>query len=84
MRDTDGWNAAEIEQAVIAARVVGLHQRRPFTTADLRAVARRVVPLSRTMSEQIRALRDWAWDRATPASRGKGTDAVSFAEGGPA
>ena len=84
VRDTDGWNAAEIEQAVIAARVVGLHQRRPFTTADLRAVARRVVPLSRTMSEQIRALRDWAWDRATPASRGKGTDAVSFAEGGPA
>jgi len=84
VRDTDGWNAAEIEQAVIAARVVGLHQHRPFTTADLRAVARRVVPLSRTMSEQIRALRDWAWDRATPASRGKGTDAVSFAEGGPA
>jgi len=78
VRDTDGWNAAEIEQAVIAARTVGLHEQRPFTSADLRAVARRVVPLSRTMSEQIKALRDWAWDRATPASSGKGTDAVSL------
>ncbi len=80
VRDTDGWNAAEIEQAVIAARTQGLHERRPFTGADLRAVARRVVPLSRTMSEQIKALRDWAWDRATPASRGKGTGAVSLGD----
>lgn len=80
VRDTDGWNAAEIEQAVIAARTQGLHEGRPFTTSDLRAVARRVVPLSRTMSEQIKTLRDWAWDRATPASRGKGTDAVTLGD----
>jgi hypothetical protein len=80
VRDTDGWNAAEVEQAVIAARTVGLHEQRPFTSADLRAVARRVVPLSRTMSEQIKTLRDWAWDRATPASSGKGTDAVSLSD----
>lgn len=79
-RDTDGWNAAEIEQAVIAARTVGLHQKRAFDNADLRAVARRVVPLSRTMSEQIKTLRDWAWDRASPASHGKGTDAVSLTD----
>ena len=76
VRDTDGWNAAEVEQAVIAARTVGLHEQRPFTSADLRAVARHVVPLSRTMSEQIKTLRDWAWDRATPASSGEGTDAA--------
>ena len=81
VRDTDGWNAAEIEQAVVAARTVGLHENRPFTSADLRAVARKMVPLSRTMSEQIKALRDWAWDRATPASSGKGTDAVSLDDG---
>jgi hypothetical protein len=80
VRDTDGWNAAEIEQAVIAARTQGLHEARPFNSADLRAVARRVVPLSRTMSEQIKTLRDWAWDRATPASRGKGTDAVTLGD----
>jgi len=27
-----------------------------------------IVPLSQTMHEQIKALKDWAWDRATPAS----------------
>ena len=80
VRDTQDWNAAEIEQAVVAAHTVGLHEGRPFTSADLRAVARRVVPLSRTMSEQIKTLRDWAWDRAAPASLGKGTDAVSLSD----
>jgi len=80
VRETRGWNGAEIEQAVIAARLEGLRHQRPFTTADIVDNARTVVPLSRTMSEQIKMLRNWAWDRATPASRGKGMAGMTLGE----
>jgi SpoVK/Ycf46/Vps4 family AAA+-type ATPase len=62
------WNAAEIEQAVIAARIDAAAERRDFDTEDVLVHCRTVVPLSRTMREQIKLIRDWAWDRATPAS----------------
>lgn len=72
--ETEGWNGAEIEQVVSAARIHGHREKRDFQTQDLVDHARMVVPLSRTMKEQIKTLRDWAWDRATPATHGKGTD----------
>jgi hypothetical protein len=69
VRATEGWTAAEIAQAVSTARVEALGEKRAFTTRDILDYAANVVPLSRTMSEQIKRIRDWAWDRATPASR---------------
>lgn len=72
--ETEGWNGAEIEQVVNAARIHAHNQKRAFTTEDIVYHARMIVPLSRTMKEQIKTLKDWAWDRAAPASRGKGTD----------
>lgn len=36
--------------------------------------ARQIIPLSRTMNEQIKKIREWAWNRARPASGGQGTD----------
>jgi len=72
--ETDGYNGAEIEQTVNAARIIGTRDKRQFTTQDVVDQSRQIVPLSRTMSEQIKLLRDWAWNRATPASRGKGTE----------
>lgn len=72
--ETEGWNGAEIEQVISAARIQGHKQQREFNTQDIVQHARMVVPLSRTMKEQIKVLKDWAWDRATPASQGKGTD----------
>lgn len=72
--ETEGWNGAEIEQVINAARIQGHKQKREFNTQDIVDHARMVVPLSRTMKEPIKILKDWAWDRATPASRGKGTD----------
>ena len=71
---TKGWNAAEIEQVVISARIDAARENRPFSTKDIVLHSRDTVPLSRTMSEQIKLIRDWAWDRATPASSGKGTE----------
>jgi len=66
--DTKGWNGAEIDQVIESARVHALSQNREFSTADIVDHALNIVPLSQTMHEQIKALKDWAWDRATPAS----------------
>jgi len=70
-RETDSWNGAEIEQAIIAARIES-EREGGFNTDDVLDQIEKIVPLSRTMSEQIKRIRDWAWDRATPASGGIG------------
>ncbi|WP_295457815.1 AAA family ATPase [uncultured Thiodictyon sp.] len=68
VRDSREWTAAEIEQIVVAGRIDSEQDRAPFGTEHIVAHARRLVPLSKSMNEQIRFIRDWAWDRATPAS----------------
>lgn len=72
--ETQGWNGAEIEQAVNSARIHAHRHQRTLATEDVVQHARQIVPLSRTMSEQIKKMRDWAWNRARPASGGAGTD----------
>ncbi len=69
---TKGWSGAEIEQAVRAAVVHAWQEGRAFTERDVLWSTSRIVPLSRTMAEQIKQLRIWSQDRATPASA-KGT-----------
>ncbi len=76
---TKEWNAAEIEQAIHGGRIDAGSRRRPFTTKDIVRHIDTIVPLSETMKEQIKKIRDWAWDRATPASEGKGRE-LSFNE----
>jgi len=66
---SEGWNGAEIEQAVVSARIEAYHEDRPMTMADLNRVMGTIVPLSRTMEEQMKAIRSWAFGRATPASK---------------
>ncbi len=66
---TDGWNGAEIEQAVISARTDAFYEKRLFTQRDLSNVIARIVPLSDTMEQQIKSIRSWAFSRATPASK---------------
>ncbi len=65
---TRSWSGAEIEQAVKAAAVHAWEEGREMNERDLFWSASRIVPLSKTMSEQIKALRTWSQDRATPAS----------------
>lgn len=69
----DGFSGAEIEQAIIAAMYDAFAQNREFTQLDIIAAIKATLPLSRTMTEQVSALRDWARNRARPA-------AASFAE----
>jgi SpoVK/Ycf46/Vps4 family AAA+-type ATPase len=64
----DGFSGAEIEQAIIAAMYEAFAQDREFTQLDIIAAIKSTLPLSRTMMEQVSALRDWARQRARPAS----------------
>ncbi len=66
---TREWSGAEIEQAVKAARIKAFTENHPFSQNDIIWNTARMVPLSRTMGEQIKELRQWAQTRATPASR---------------
>lgn len=65
---TPGWSGAEIEQAVKASLVRAWQENRPFTEKDILWNTARMVPLSRTMEEQIKHLRQWSRDRATWAT----------------
>lgn len=65
---TRGWSGAEIEQAVIAARIEANHAGRKPTLTDLMDTIRSMVPLSITMSEQIKSIREWAMHRAKRAA----------------
>ena len=65
---TNGWTGAEIEQCVISAVTKARLADREVTEQDLITVAAKLVPLSRTMKEQINHIRGWAFERAVRAS----------------
>ena len=64
----EGFSGAEIEQGLISAMYEAFAQGREFTQLDIIAAIRATMPLSKTMSEQVSALRDWARQRARPAA----------------
>jgi SpoVK/Ycf46/Vps4 family AAA+-type ATPase len=65
---TIGWTGAEIEQCVVSAVTQARLAERPVVDQDLIDVAVRIVPLSRTMKEQISHIRAWAFERAARAT----------------
>jgi len=65
---TVGWTGAEIEQCVISAVTRARLADREVTEQDLIGIAAKLVPLSRTMKEQISHIRGWAFERAVRAS----------------
>jgi SpoVK/Ycf46/Vps4 family AAA+-type ATPase len=68
MEFTIGWTGAEIEQCVISAITRARLEDRQVTEQDLIGIAAKLVPLSRTMKEQIGHIRGWAFERAIRAS----------------
>jgi ATP-dependent 26S proteasome regulatory subunit len=64
----DGYSGAEIEQAIIEALYNAFDASREMTAEDLVRSLSDSVPLSRTMREEIDALRAWAVARTRPAS----------------
>jgi SpoVK/Ycf46/Vps4 family AAA+-type ATPase len=65
---TIGWTGAEIEQCVVSSLTQARLKDREIDEQDLIDVAVRIVPLSRTMKEQINHIRGWAFERAVKAS----------------
>ncbi len=65
---TEFWNGAEIEHVVEAAMIEAFHRGTPLSQDDLYTIIRGTVPLSRTMSEQIKFIKGWASERAISAS----------------
>jgi AAA+ superfamily predicted ATPase len=65
---TIGWAGSEIEQCVVSAITKVRIEDRELTQHDLIMTAVSIVPLSRTMTEQINHIRDWAFERAMRAS----------------
>ncbi len=65
---TVGWTGAEIEQCVVSAITQAKLADREITEQDLINIAVKIVPLSRTMKEQIGHIRSWAFERAVRAS----------------
>jgi len=65
---TEGFSGAEIEQGIIAAMYEAFAQGREFNQLDIISSVKSTMPLSRTMTEQVTALREWARLRARPAA----------------
>jgi len=63
-----GYSGAEIEAVVNAGLYAAFSNKQPLATGHLLDALRTTVPLSRTRSEEITALRAWARDRAVPAA----------------
>jgi hypothetical protein len=61
---TKGWTGAEIEQLVVSALTTAKLDGRELTGDDLLNQTAKIVPLSKTMKEQVEHIRSWALDRA--------------------
>jgi SpoVK/Ycf46/Vps4 family AAA+-type ATPase len=67
IRTAEGFSGAEIEAALVEARLDAFADGRPLAADDLRRAVAATVPLSRTRAESIAALRAWAAERARRA-----------------
>ena len=66
---TSGFTGAEIAACVPDALFAAFADgERQLNTEDIRLASTSVVPLAKTASEKITALREWAKERARPAS----------------
>jgi len=69
---TRGWTGAEIEQCVVSALTTARLHDRDLKDEDLFNATAGIVPLSKTMKEQVDLIRNWAFDRAVRASPREG------------
>lgn len=67
-RDSDGYSGAELEQMIVSALFDAYSDDRQLSDSDLRQALNETIPLSQTMEEQLRELREWCMHRARHAS----------------
>lgn len=64
-----GYSGSELEQVVISAMLEAFDNDRELTQEDLVMGIEHMIPLARTMREQVDVLRRWAQDRAVLAGK---------------
>ena len=62
------FSGSELEQVVLSGLYMAFEAGRELAAEDLGYAARDMIPLYRTYEEQIKALREWAMQRARPAA----------------
>ena len=65
---SEHFSGSELEQLVVAGLHAAFAQGRELSGEDLDRAAQESVPLYRTYEERIKALREWAKNRARPAA----------------
>jgi SpoVK/Ycf46/Vps4 family AAA+-type ATPase len=65
---SEGYSGAEIEEAIISSMFDAFYDKQGLTSERLLTSLRQTVPLSRTMREDIEALRQWSVGRARQAA----------------
>jgi SpoVK/Ycf46/Vps4 family AAA+-type ATPase len=67
-RDTHGFSGSEIEEVIVSGLYDAFNNDEELKQEHLGQVVRTMIPLSQTMEEQIKGIRDWAKLRARRAS----------------
>jgi len=67
---TEGFNGAEIEQAVNGAMIEAFNAGHTLNEHDMVIAAGNIVPLATTMREEIGRMERWAYHRGIPAASG--------------
>ena len=67
-RVSEGFNGAEIEEAIISALFDAFSSQVELNTQIIKSAIAETVPLSKTMSEELNRLHSWAAGRSRPAS----------------
>lgn len=63
----DGFSGAEIEGAIVEARLAAFDRGEPISVDDFAEALAATIPLSRARARELGALRTWAATRARPA-----------------
>jgi SpoVK/Ycf46/Vps4 family AAA+-type ATPase len=67
-RETHGFSGSEIEEVIVSGLYDAFNRDEELKQEHLEQVIKTMIPLSQTMEEQIRGIRDWAKLRARRAS----------------
>jgi ATP-dependent 26S proteasome regulatory subunit len=67
-KQAEFFSGAELEQVVVTALYAAFAEKRELREDDLKLAIKHSVPLYRTYEERIKALREWARQRARPAT----------------
>ncbi len=66
-RAAEGFSGAELEAALIEARLAAFAETRPLAADDLAGALQTIIPLSRSRARELSTLRAWAETRARRA-----------------